>query len=231
MQTFFLEPSPGECVVRFARRAIQSLQPSAKGQRVRASFNGVPLIIGIQDTPAAVASLFDRISTRQAEEWRRSPEGIAYKQKQEAERQRCQESVSVKLRLLPHILSAQGNAPLGQLDGLMGWLYAIAEDADHIGIDWDEAAGVKGGKEWVALQLIAAGYQQDDKLGLPEVAYKDAEILGRYVIGQVINNLRHGLPPHPVSIKFINQYFELRLIDAGKAKRKTARQSENGAQV
>jgi hypothetical protein len=52
------------------------------------------------------------------------------------------------------------------------------------------AAGTKNNNQQVRRILEAAGYKQDDALGLPQAQYKDPAVTARYIVGQFMRLLR-----------------------------------------
>jgi hypothetical protein len=56
--------------------------------------------------------------------------------------------------------------------------------------------------------LKQAGYKANEYSGAAFVK-GDKEILGRYILGQVVDNLSSGMPPHPVASTFAAQYLAM----------------------
>jgi hypothetical protein len=101
----------------------------------------------------------------------------------------------------------QGN----NLDHLIGWLHSFAHHANAASVDFDAAAGLRrGGLEWICLLFESKGYRDGDGVGQDPDWFCTRARLGRYIIGQAINCMRKGLPPHPgATERFCSQYFAL----------------------
>lgn len=215
MNTITYEPLAGTHLDRAIREAHSLLKPSAKGQRAQVNFNGVNLLIGINDTPERIARLYDNICTHRSQRYRESEAGKAFAREQSERLTKMQDSLTTCIKMLPGLLNLKDEGlPNGRTSLVMGWLNGFIECSDHIELDWDKAADCKGGKEWVAILLESAGFREGELCGLPKDEYEKPETLGRWVIGQVINCLRTGMPPHPIGRKFIQEYFNLRRLEA-----------------
>lgn len=167
------------------------------------NFNGIKMVAPPSRKTAAniLANSFIRQSEKRAEDWRNSPEGLAYAAERAKELAERQAAVTSAIQALPEVLAIQS------LGALIGWLTLFVEDANDTGIDWEAATGIRGEPlEWIVLQLIAAGYRENEYVGTdPELFTR--ERLGRWIVGQAINCLRLGLPPHPITQKFAKEYF------------------------
>lgn len=203
MLTITYEPTAGQHLTQAVAEAIQLCPITARGARVVFSFNGVQMIAGKADTPQSLTKLYDSITAKRSARWNASPEGIAAAQERQQEIERCQAIVTNAMQLLPRLLALkeQDLAPQTRMDALMGWLDSWVLAADDVSVDLD--------KEWLSLQLIAAGYRESEHVGESPEFFSTRDRLGRYIMGQVIHCLRSDMPPHPVSVKFIGDYFDL----------------------
>lgn len=216
MHTVHYDPPAGTHVEQAIREAQSLLMPSAKGQRAAVNFNGVNLFIGIADNPGKIARLYSAICKDRSESWRATEAGRKYEREQAANLAAMQENLTVCIKMLPGLLAIEdSDTPKGKTALILGWLNALVECSDHVGLDWDKAADLRGGgQEWICVLLESDGFRQGELCGLPQEEYEKPETLGRWIIGQAIDNLRHGLSPHPIARKFIQQYFELRRRNA-----------------
>lgn len=83
------------------------------------------------------------------------------------------------------------------------WLISFSDAADHINI-----VGRDFGR--VVTVLEASGWSQGEACGLPKHEYENADILGRWIIGQAIDMLRKNLPPHSMLMeKFAADFLAL----------------------
>jgi hypothetical protein len=92
---------------------------------------------------------------------------------------------------------------LGGLDGLdatVDWLDEYIALADDIGVN-PHLKKVKSALE-------KAGYVNKEFTGKAFVR-DDKRIMGRYIVGQAINCMTNGMPPHPVLGRFAQEYREM----------------------
>ncbi len=80
----------------------------------------------------------------------------------------------------------------------MSLLRELTEKADDCGVKFSTSA--------LADSLEAAGYKENENVTDDPDWLNTKDRLGRYIIGQIINCLRSGMPPHPVALKFISEY-------------------------
>ena len=164
-------------------------------------FNGVELTVLPDSVPRDLQQRYHDESQRQAEEYRRSPAGIAQAEKMRANTIQCQGVVDRCLKCLPEILATENLATI------LWWCRAFAYAADEAGTKFDKMA-VIGAFE-------AAGYRRDEFVGkgdelnneTKDGRYKTA----RYIIGQIISCLCNAMPPHQITITFIDRWFKPRM--------------------
>lgn len=107
------------------------------------------------------------------------------------------------------IASAQMDTCLAQLDeasqsesSLMVWMKEFAQLAYNI-------YSPESAFQTVYKKLKSLGYKAGEACGLEQSAYKQRPIMARYVIGQVMYCIASGRSPHPLTIKFVDDYFRL----------------------
>lgn len=122
-----------------------------------------------------------------------SPQRKADKEKRTAEILRKQRSLNTWLDVLPHIIENQ--------DKLMLWIKSFVQDADDIGVIFS--------KDRRAAQLEAAGYVENEHAGKNAEWFNTRTRTAHYIVGQVLDCLRSGYKPHPITASFVDQYFKL----------------------
>lgn len=90
-----------------------------------------------------------------------------------------------------------------QLDLLMSWIKNYAHLADF--------TGVERHADTVLERLDFFGFTENALVGNPPEFFSTKIRLARYIAGQAINCLKRGMPPHPITDKFVAQYFALPL--------------------
>lgn len=166
---------------------------NVSGESVEMIFNGVDLVVRPGERPEDVSDRWSKGMAEASAAWRASPEGIAQQQLANAIAETAKRNTARLLEELPAIVN-DGPA-------LMRWLLKFTDAADHVAAKFDTAA--------LAKRLEAAGYRDNHHVGRPESDFNDEQTLREYVVGQVIRCLHSGMPPHPVTKKFIGQYANL----------------------
>lgn len=199
----------GMAIDTAARDAVNMAR--AKCAAVTMRFNDVALRVLPQQTPAQVVAEYGRQIAMNRKRWRKSTQGKAVVAAQELRQQKAQDAVTAAIRDLPGLLALKDVTPNAKRDMVIGWLWSFVDNADHIGIDWSQAAGVRGGRhEWLALLFKSAGFRQNDCTGDNWPAQPTREHMARYIVGQAINAFRRGRSPHPrLTQKFITEYWAL----------------------
>lgn len=163
---------------------------------VEFEFNGVKLI-ATKDTPSHwLESEFDRILKENREKYLQSDEYKALQQKQMEELEQCQNIMDTSI--MPVFADI---VECGNLDYIMSWLKQFTINADFIGVTYD--------KKFIADFLELNGFKENEHVGQPKEFFNTKNNMAHYIIGQVINCLRKDMPPHPITLKFIDDYFLL----------------------
>jgi hypothetical protein len=92
------------------------------------------------------------------------------------------------------------------LTATINWIQEYADVADNINLNYR-------GKE-VLKALTSAGFKTNEFAG-DKFVKGDKEVMGRYILGQVIDNLQSGMPPHPMVSHLAKHY--LAMPDVKKA--------------
>ncbi len=154
-------------------------------------FNGVKLTASPKTSPATLRWAFDNELERKAAAYRNSPEGRAAAQDRNDE-------LIVKQVTIEHLIA---NMDFSTHDKTMTWLRQFAEVADDVGVSYDKAP--------IIFNLTIAGYKENDECGRPKEDYSNREIMAKWIAGQALNCLNMGMPPHPITEKFVGEYFAI----------------------
>lgn len=211
MKAIIYRPPLGAIIDRACSEAVA--RSVEKMTMVELEFNGIEMVATSGSSPSMLKKKWSAKMHQACKAYQESPGGIKAKQDRDAEATKCQDSVTALIRSLPGILAIKdGDLPDGATrdDALMGWLTTLTIDGGHIGVDWNAAAGLRGGgKELVAVRLQAAGFRENEHVGEKPEWFNSRPRMAQYIVGQVINMLRHGMDPHPVTERFIEQYFTI----------------------
>ena len=166
-----------------------------KKQQVSFNFNDIDVVVGLHDSRNSVYEQWKTKREQAAETYRNSPEYKAQQIKRNQEIQHNQKVVDDCFNSLENVLS------VGSLDMIITWIKLFSECADDIGVKCDYKK--------LYYIFLSRGYQANENTGLPQDKYKQREIMGRYIIGQVMSFLKGNSPPHPVAVNFADKYFLL----------------------
>jgi len=181
------EPRAGEHLNHAAEEAVK--MAVAAQQTVTMQFNSVSLKIEPTMTGPQVAKEYDRQVKEAGEAYLKSPEYAAQQAEWKAQRQRNQ----VKM-----------DALLGKLDGALkkGLSATVAWAGEYADLANE---GADSQIKTVTKKLKDAGYKTneytDDKF-----VEGNKEIMGRYVLGQVLDFMDKGMVPHQVTSTFTARY-------------------------
>jgi hypothetical protein len=159
---------------------------------VKFVFNGVRMHVRPNDT---LDQLLRRWSNRigdHKEKYERKHKARIAREKEERANEivNRQQSVDQLIDELPALLSA------GDRTAIMGWVRQFTDTADDVGVNFDKQAVIKIFED--------AGFEKNAFTG--EDFRAEAEASFRYIVGQVINCLYDGMPPHPVAICFCDRW-------------------------
>lgn len=166
-----------------------------KDARVTFSFNGVNLTASPDTSRSELERQFSSEMERVRKEWEASPECAVEKKKRNTDIERRQRETDHFMDGIERVVATCS------LDDVMDCLRPFVQNADHIGVKFDK------GK--LANIFKGAGYKNNMHVGLPPEAFNARKIMGEYILGQVVNCLESGMPPHPVTLSFIEKYFAL----------------------
>lgn len=188
------EAQPGQHI---KNACIESKNLAIKhNKKVEFDFNGVTLYCNPDSDLKFIEECFTVALRENREEYLQSDEYNAFQQKQKEELERHQENIDYLMISFIHTLEH------GNLDSIMNWLKHFAIHDDFIGVTYDN-------KQYIADFLEINGFKENEHVGKSKNFFNDKENMARYIIGQVINFLRKGMPPHQITLKFIDDYFTL----------------------
>lgn len=97
------------------------------------------------------------------------------------------------MRVLPNAIQS--------LPKTVRWLSRFSEWADYIGVNYNQ-------QEVIA--TLESKYQDGAHVGRPKEDFQaDPQVMGEYIVGQAINCLKSGMPPHPVTQRFAKEYQQI----------------------
>jgi hypothetical protein len=164
----------------------------ATNKEVPFDFNGVTVTAAPGKSVESLEKQWQSGMDERAAKWKASPEC----KKQEAA---MQEAIA---RAQSNIDALMASMPVcSDMDGVMEWCKNFATHADWIGIKYD--------KEIILNHLRNGGYVENDLVGQPPESFNNRKNMGRWIIGQVMECLSTGMPPHPVTVSFVEKYFAL----------------------
>jgi hypothetical protein len=180
-------PDIGMEITQAARNAI--LLAKAYQEPVSFKFNDVPLEVDADCDPVAVAGKYATVCAERAEAYRKSPEGIAAAERRSREVVDKQLKCDQLVAYLPVIHT---------ITEVVYWLDKYTEVADDVGVDASQR---------LVLQILEdKGYVANEHVGQPPGWFCFQDRLGRYIVGQAMECLFKGMPPHPVLRTFVDKY-------------------------
>lgn len=197
MRTY--EPMIGEDIRQSCEATISLAQ--ANSEPVTFTHNGVTVTANPDSTAEGLYQQWRAEMDRQAEEYRRSPEGIRQAEEAKARLVSDQGIVDSLIDRLPDVLHSRN------LDNLMSWCKNFTNPADHTGVTFEH--------QYVFNLLMGAGYIENAHVGKAPEFFDNRQVMGEWIVGQVIDCLSKGMGPHPITQMFVDKYFELPAKDGG----------------
>jgi hypothetical protein len=173
--------TPGQHISHAAADACE--MASERAVKVMLEFNDVMVSVLPDSSPESVVADWQRGMDTAAEAYRASPTGRQAAQRRADQLDQAQAEHDAAMAALP--------ARFADARSAIAWLMSFYDSADDIGIvrkDFGRVADV----------LEASGWRDSEACHLPKAEYEKPAVLGRWIIGQAIDMLRKGLPPHPV---------------------------------
>ena len=190
MKTMTYEPSAGTRIEHACTEAVNMAKRS--GATVRFKFNDVELTATPDLQPDAVVAEWQRESNRLSEDYRNSPACRAEASRRHAQIGTLKTQAANLLDKLDSLLSANSQ------DEIMDWLKSFAPISDDVSVKFDTSA--------LAAKFEAVGFKENEGVGQEPEWFNTRDRMAGYIVGQVINCLKRGMPPHPVTVSFVEKY-------------------------
>lgn len=178
-----IQPAPGTDIRDAYAQALAVAV--TRDRPVSFDFNGEHCTARPGDDAQDLADRWLAKAEADATAYRASPKGMAAEARAEAERARGQALVDRLAANLPVVLAR------GDDRGLLAWLAAFTDAADHRGVRCDFAA--------ILARLGRAGYQANMHVGESPDSFGDLRKLAEYIVGQTMNFMAKGFSPHPMT--------------------------------
>lgn len=180
--------------------AIQHAVGFAKHHRarVRMRFNDITLVATPKTSRHTLRWTFDKLQGESAQHWRTTPRGLASTRRRKAQLACDQQAVDHLIDTLPASIASG-------LDDTVSWVSRFSQVADDSGLVYS--------KHEIAKALRDARYIGNQHVGLPEEDFASSRVTGEWIVGQAINCLEHGMPPHPMTQEFAAKYQEIKRLE------------------
>ena len=182
------DPSAGMHISRACQGLAKAA--SAKVAAVAMTFNNIRIVAQPNDAPEVLESRWQALGNERRRVYRQSDE---YRRQQRERQERLQENQKLVSAMMEH-------RRFETLESTLDWLEKFTPAADDIDVKFSLLE--------LADALTAAGYVKSEFVGdqYRERLERDADAMGRYIVGQVISCLEHGMPPHPMATTFIERW-------------------------
>lgn len=188
--TMTYTPSCGEHINTACREATRIARKN--GLPVTFEFNGVKLTATPDRAAADIVADYNRETERRAEEYRNSEEGRLAAARREKQIYELGAKADWLLGEVDKVLAMK------RLNKVMDWLKEFVPVADDISVTFDKKA--------LAAKFEEAGFMENEGVGQKPEWFSTRERMGRYIVGQVISMLKAGMPPHPMTVRFVDKY-------------------------
>ena len=213
MKFFDYEPMAGEHILKSCSGAIKIA--NEQSLPVRFKFNGIVLVARSDSKPETLAEKYHADSDKRFEKYQKTKKYRVQIAKRNAEIKFKEVEIKklfdrldliIKKNFLDKVVSEnlKGRLPINTEKNqgeLLDWLDKFTPLADDIEIKFDRAA--------LASKLEEAGFIENESVGMNPGWFDTREKMARWILGQVINCLKKGMPPHPIMTSFIEKYREL----------------------
>lgn len=184
------EPRPGMHIDAAIRETLALAR--RVDRRVVFDFNGIAVGVGASRvwTVAFTRARWQKHRDERESGWRKSPAG------QRAEAERKARALSARERvagIMQNFLTYETVA----LDQAVRWVAMITEPADHV------ESGYKAHIPAIVALLERSGFKANDMIAKDDTISDD---MGRWIVGQALQCAKAGMSPHPVSIKFCQDW-------------------------
>jgi hypothetical protein len=176
-------------------RACSDAAKLARSKRaiVHLEFNGITLTASPKMSASTLLWCYETETNRRAF----TLEAVRERKKLDAEHQAQVETSQAMVDMIVDHLPES----VHDMDKLMDECARLAKYGDWIGvkIPFEKIIGI----------LEGAGYSNNAHVGKPASEFTTRKMVGEWIAGQVINCLKSGMPPHPMTETFRDKYFAL----------------------
>lgn len=192
-----LDLCAGSCIDNAIDRAI-SIASKLKAC-VHFDFNGAIVVARPFSRYEQLRRAWDDELERKHQAYLASPEYAEYKAKRAAEVLEKQTKVDSLLQNLPNVVKSN--------DDIIQWIgeFVLPADDTDVQFDADQLANFLEENGWIDSDMVLT--EEEKQSGITRIV--DRTTMAKYIVGQVISCLRNGLGPHPVCLKFIEEYQEM----------------------
>ena len=181
---------PGTSISDTAKAALEYLEMNKKVRAVQFDFNQINVEVTRSLTVKDVCDFYSREVRRSYDEYCNTQEYLERKKEREEVAKLSQMKIDALMKSLPDVVKDEPQ--------LILWMEKYCSLADN--------TCVNTYLDDVLFQLLKAGYAINDAVGLPKEEYADLHTSARYILGQIMDFLNRGNPPHQVAISFIQAY-------------------------
>lgn len=195
-----LQVSAGCCISEVC--GVTTRTSSAWRAKIEFDFNGIPVKVSPFQDRWDVEQQWQSESKRRHEEYLNSDEYKAYLLERQAELKETQSKLDALLTELPSLVKDESL--------LMAWCGNFADIADDVGLVWSKSStyDILSQAGWVEDAECIPKYASDEEKKIRKAALATFKpVFARWVVGQVMNCLGMGMPPHPITRKFVDEYF------------------------
>jgi hypothetical protein len=193
MSALTFEPSPGTHIKEACKKA--AAMAINKSSTVEFEFNGIKVTATPQSSPASLELAWESQMEADRKARKESPEYAAEQQRRAETVKTSQNVVNCFMDGIEHVLATCST------NDILKYVQPFVGAADDVAVTFD--------KTGLADLLEQYGYKDNMHVGKPQWAFDDKETMAQYILGQVVNCLRRGMSPHPITISFIEKYFKL----------------------
>lgn len=161
--------------------------------KVQFSFNGIPIVVTSADSVGDVCNRYSKACDDASTAYRKTDKYKREAAKQAERDDRDQATINELHKSMAKDFKTQADT--------IRWLAKFTEVADNNRIVSVVSA--------VLMALSDAGYKRNDCVGLDKAQYTNPDTMGRWIIGQAMECMSKGLPPHSILLKFAGEYKEL----------------------
>jgi len=182
------EPLAGTHIREAAKEAKQLSNQHNKP--VRFTFNGVKLVMTRKKAVSSLEWEFNLVLGQHNAKHRRSKRHKEYLVKRKA-------SVALKQYRCDRTVSRMMSAECLSIGETLNAVVTLSNDADDVDVKCDFAAIVN--------HMKATGFVDNAHVGRPQEVFNDPVTMAEYIIGQAIDCMKHGMPPHPMCKTFADK--------------------------